>query len=80
MEDKKKMMEKEAFRELARDLESLIVQMSEVLSRHDINDLAALTVDAGGYFRFQIHNGDWEFKRTDKDSKSRISITICEEL
>lgn len=80
MEDEKKKMEKEAFRELARDLESIIGQMSEALERHDIHGLAALTVDSKGYFRFQIHNCDWEFKRTDKDSKSRISITICEEL
>lgn len=80
MKDEKKMMEKETFRGLAKDLENLIGQMSDVLGRHDIPGLASLTVDAKGYFRFQIYDDDWEFKRTDKNSKPRISITLSEEL
>ncbi len=74
------MMEKEIFRRLAKELESPVGRISEVLGRYNIPGLASLTVDAKGYFRFQIYDDNWEFKRTDKDSKSRISITICEEL
>ncbi len=80
MEDIKKEMGKKEFRELAKDMEGIIDHMEAVLKLHGITGTATLSVDAAGYFHFNILDSDWNFKRADKDSNSKISITICEDL
>lgn len=80
MEDIKKEMGKNEFRELAKDMEPVIAQMEEVLKRNDVTNLVSLTMDVEGYFHFQPHNSDWEFKRLNTDSRPKLSMTICEDL
>ena len=73
-------MEKEKFKDLARDMKPVIKNMEEVFKKHDIECLSSLTVSTDGYFNFRIHDSDWEFKRADSNSKLVISIHITEEV
>ncbi len=45
MEDIKKEMGKNEFRELAKDMEPVIAQMEEVLKRHDVTNLVYCIID-----------------------------------
>lgn len=71
---------KEKFRELAKDMKPIISDMEKVLNKHGIECLSSLTMSTDGYFRFNVHDTDWEFKRASKDAKSVISFQICEEV
>lgn len=80
VEEIKKEMSKEKFRELAEDMKPVIMDMDRILNKHGIECLSSLTMSTDGYFRFDIHDTEWEFKRANKDAKSVISFQICEEV
>lgn len=73
-------IEKEKFKELAKDMKPVINDMEAVLKKHGIECLSSLTMNTDGYFNFGIHDSDWEFKRTRNDSKSVIAATFTEEI
>lgn len=73
-------MDKEKFKSLARDMRPFIDDMTEVLKMHGVEELAFVSLSSDGYFNFHTNGCGWYMCKLDKDSKTKIEISLSEEL
>lgn len=73
-------MTQEEFKELAKDLKPVVKTMEDVLKKHNIESLTSMCMSTDGYFNFNVHDSEWEFKRANSNTKMLICKSITEEV
>lgn len=71
---------KEKFKELAQDMKPVLKNMEDILKKHGVECLVSLCISTDGYFNLNVHDSEWEFKRTNSNSKSVIYRCESEEV
>lgn len=68
------------FRELAVDIMPVIKDMEKVLRKHEVEDLASISMSVDGYFTFSHTGTEWDFTRVCKNDAPKIQMNYTEEL
>lgn len=69
----------EKFREMSKEILSLVIQLEEVLKKHGVSDMAGLTTDVTtGYFSFSTHGNKWEMTRTNNEYPVQLRYAYSE--
>ncbi len=78
---KEAIVQGEKFKQLAIDVFPLVSQIEDVLRKHDVHDMASLTVDVTtGYFTFSTHANQWEMTKVNNEYPVNLKYKYCEVL
>lgn len=68
------------FRELATDMIPVLKDMEIVLKKHNIRDLASVSMSIDGYFRFNHAGTKWDYVRLSENDTPKLKLDYAEEL